>query len=344
MADGGEGTVHALVRACDGDLKEASVRGPLGDTVKASYGLIQNGRTAVIEMSAASGLPLVAPTQRRPLDATTWGTGELIKAALDDGVQRIIMGIGGSATNDGGAGMLQALGYKLLDYNGQQIGDGGGQLHQLYKIDTSECDTRLSEVKIEVACDVDNPLIGPRGASYVYGPQKGASEDMVKILDHNLAHYGQTIKDQLGIDVLNMKGAGAAGGIGAALVAFLGAELRSGIDLMVSITRLESYVKDASLVITGEGRIDQQSLHGKVPVGVAQLAQRHGVPVICIAGTIQTEGNDNHFAQYGMDKLFSIVPGVISIDEAMANAQQYVYQTSRRIASALKLGQSLINE
>ena len=335
MADGGEGTVAAMVAATGGTLVQVDVTGPLGEPVKACYGLTGDGTTAVVEMAAASGLALVAPHLRNPLKTTTWGTGELIKAALDAGVSHLIIGIGGSATNDGGAGMLQALGVRLQDHAGREIGFGGGQLANLAHIDISGLDPRLKACRIEAACDVNNPLTGPKGASAVFGPQKGATPEMVARLDANLVRYAGLISRDLGLQVETVPGAGAAGGTGAALLAFLGAQLRPGIDIIMEAVGLEAHVRDADLVITGEGRIDSQTIHGKTPVGVARMAKRHGKPVIGIAGCLAADAGVVH--EYGIDAVFSVLSQVASVEEAMTHAAANVRTASRNIAATLKV-------
>ena len=282
MADGGEGTVAALVAATGGSLVAQEVTGPLGEPIEAYYGLTGDGKTAVIEMAAACGLALVAPQLRNPLKSTTYGVGELIKGALDAGISHLIIGIGGSATTDGGAGMLQALGANLLDHGGHEIGFGGGAWVDLDRIDISNLDSRLKRCRMETACDVDNPLTGPKGASAVFGPQKGATPEMVAQLDDNLAHFAALIDRDLGVQVDNLPGAGAAGGMGAALRAFCGSVLRPGIDIVMETVGLEGAVQGADLVITGEGRIDSQTIHGKAPIGVARVAKRFGKPVIAM--------------------------------------------------------------
>ena len=339
MADGGEGTVAAMVAATGGTLVEVGVTGPLGEPVKACYGLTGDGKTAVIEMAAASGLALVAPHLRNPLGTTSYGTGELIKAALDAGVCHLIIGIGGSATNDGGAGMLQALGVKLLDQEGCEIRFGGGELAKLDCIDISCIDARLESCRIEAACDVNNPLTGPNGASAVFGPQKGASPEMVASLDANLIRYASIINRDLGVLVESVPGAGAAGGMGAALLAFLGAKLRPGIEIIMEALELETYLRDADLVITGEGRIDSQTIHGKTPIGVARLAKRYGMPVIGIAGCLATEAGVVH--KHGIDAVFSVLSQVCTVDDALRNAAVNVRTASRNIAAALKLALEL---
>ncbi|ARN66881.1 glycerate kinase [Vibrio vulnificus] len=332
MADGGEGTVQSMVDATGGTIIEHTVTGPLGQRVDGFFGLLGEGKTAVIEMAAASGLHLVTPDQRNPLITTTFGTGELIKAALDHGVEHIIVGIGGSATNDGGIGMAQALGIKLLDAHGNALGHGGGELAKLATIDCSQLDSRLAQVRLEVACDVDNPLCGPKGASAVFGPQKGATPEMVTILDKNLAHYAAIIKQQLGVDVRDMAGAGAAGGMGAALLGLLNAELRPGIEIVMDAVRLDEIVADADLVITGEGRIDSQTIHGKTPIGVARTAKKHGLPVIGIAGCLSADCGVVH--EHGLDAVFAVVNRSVDLPTALAEAAENVELTARNVAAA----------
>lgn len=304
MADGGEGTVRSMVDATVGEIRKETVTGPLGTEVEAFYGITWDRKMAVIEMAAASGIHLVPKEKRNPLVTTTKGTGELIRAALDQGVKRIVIGIGGSATNDGGAGMAQALGARLLDRDGNPLGFGGGELSKLDSIDLSQLDPRLKEVHIEVACDVDHPLTGERGASAVFGPQKGATPEMVAILDANLARYAQVVKETLGIDVDPIPGAGAAGGLGAGLVAFLGASLKRGVDVVAEAVQLDKHMAQASLVITGEGKIDGQTIHGKTPVGVAKRAKKYGIPVIGIAGMLGE--NCDAVYRHGIDALFPL--------------------------------------
>ncbi|XXD08367.1 glycerate kinase [Klebsiella sp. R445] len=337
VADGGEGTVEAMVAATQGHLVQVTVTGPLGELVQAFYGLSGDERCAFIEMAAASGLESVPVASRNPLITTTWGTGELIRHALDAGVQQIIIGIGGSATNDGGAGMVQALGAKLLTQDNQQIAAGGGALEQLARIDLSGLDSRLADCRIDVACDVTNPLTGPEGATAVFGPQKGATAEMIVRLDRALAHFAQIIQRDLTVDVLQLEGGGAAGGMGAALYAFCGARLRPGIEIVTDALHLAELVADADLVITGEGRIDSQTIHGKVPVGVAKVAQRYNVPVIAIAGSLTADVGVVH--QHGLDAVFSVIYSVCTLEEALANAADNVRMTARNVAAVLKLGQ-----
>ncbi|AYE50799.1 glycerate kinase [Priestia megaterium NCT-2] len=335
MADGGEGTVQSLVDATGGQIIQAKVTGPLGKEVEAFYGILGDGKTAVIEMAAASGLHQVPMDERNPLITTTRGTGELILKALDQKVKHIIIGIGGSATNDGGAGMAKALGAKLINTNGAEIKEGGGSLNQLAAIDLTNFDSRLAEVKVEVACDVDNPLTGETGASAVFGPQKGATPDMVKQLDRNLAHYAAIIEKEMDIHIQNVPGAGAAGGLGGGLLAFLSAELKPGVDIVIEATQLESYIKNADLVITGEGRIDGQTIYGKTPIGVAKTAKKHRVPVIAIAGSIGA-GSEAVY-EHGISALFSVVPGAVTLSEALEKAGENVERTAKNVASVIRL-------
>lgn len=335
MADGGEGTVQSLVDATNGSIKERIVTGPLGNPVKAFFGLMGDGKTAVIEMAAASGLHLVPVEQRNPLVTTTRGTGELILSALDLGVEHMIIGVGGSATNDGGAGMVQALGGRLLDTNGHDIMLGGGMLSEISSIDLTGLDQRLKKVKIEVACDVDNPLTGPRGASAIFGPQKGATPEMVQLLDQNLTHFADVVEALLGRSFRNIEGAGAAGGLGGSLVAFLNAELKRGIQIVLNSVNFDEVVKDANLVITGEGRIDSQTIFGKTPIGVAKAAKKYGVPVIGIAGSLSKDCDVVY--EHGVDALFSIVPGVTTLPDAFEHAADYMEMTARNIAATMKI-------
>lgn len=338
VADGGEGTVEAMIAATQGAMHTARVTGPLGEPVAACWGRSGDGATAFIEMAAASGLALVAPELRNPLITTSRGTGELILQALDNGASNIIIGIGGSATNDGGAGMVQALGARLMDANGKEIGHGGGSLISLNHIDLSGLDPRLQACTIRVACDVTNPLTGESGASRIFGPQKGATEAMIVELDRSLEHFADVIKKDLHIDVKHVPGSGAAGGMGAALMAFLGAELRSGIEIVTQALNLEEHIHDCTLVVTGEGRIDSQSIHGKVPVGVAQVAKKYHKPVIGIAGSLTSDVGVVH--QYGIDAVFSVLTTIGTLEEAFRGAFDNIYRASRNIAATLAVGMS----
>ncbi len=289
IADGGEGTVDALVAATGGAIRNAEVTGPLGEKITAHWGILGDGRTAVIEMAAASGLPLVPPAQRDPRITTSFGTGELIRAALDAGLRSIIIGIGGSATNDGGVGMAQALGARFFDAEGHPLPPGGAALARLQTIDLSGIDARLGEAQITVACDVDNPLCGARGASAVFGPQKGATPETVAELDAALAHFADCARQATGRDVALLPGAGAAGGLGAGLMYFTAAKLRPGVEIVLEAVGFADLVEDAAFVVTGEGRTDFQTAFGKAPVGVAKLAKRFGIPVYSGTADIHVE-------------------------------------------------------
>ncbi|MCA4822044.1 glycerate kinase [Serratia rhizosphaerae] len=337
LADGGEGTVEAMVAATGGRIIKVDVTGPLGETTPAFFGLSGDGRSAFIEMAAASGLERLPTGRRNPLKTTSYGTGELIRCALEHGVRHCIIGIGGSATNDGGAGMVQALGARLLDERGEEIGFGGAALATLAQIDLSRLDARIGQCRFEVACDVTNPLTGPEGASAIFGPQKGATPQMVAELDGALAHYAQVIKRTLGVDVQQVPGAGAAGGMGAGLLAFCRAELRQGIEIVTEALGLDALVRDATLVITGEGRIDSQSIKGKVPIGVARVAKRYGKPVIGIAGSLSDDVGVVH--QHGVDAVFSVLYRVCTLEEALHDAAENVRATARNIAATLKVAQ-----
>jgi glycerate kinase len=339
VADGGEGTVEAMIAATQGMAKMSRVTGPLGERVDAMWGMSGDGTTAFIEMAAASGLALVPAAQRNPLQTTSRGTGELILQALEHGAKNIIIGIGGSATNDGGAGMMQALGARLSDANGKEILPGGAGLISLNSIDISSLDSRLANCTLRVACDVTNPLTGELGASRVFGPQKGATEAMIVELDRNLAHYADVIKKSLRIDVMNVPGAGAAGGMGAALMAFLGAELRSGIEIVTQALNLEEHIHDCTLVVTGEGRIDSQSIHGKVPVGVAKVAKKYHKPVIGIAGCLTADVGVVH--QHGIDAVFSVLTQIGTLEEAFRGAFDNIQRASRNVAATLRVGMQI---
>lgn len=334
MADGGEGTTQSLVDATGGEFYTQRVLGPLGESVEARFGILGDGKTAILEMAAASGLELVLKEKRDATVTTTYGTGELIKAALDKNVETILIGIGGSATNDGGAGMIQALGGKLLDSCGKEIGFGGGQLSNLSKIDLSNLDKRLERTKIIVACDVQNPLTGVSGASHIFGKQKGANEEQRELLDKNLKHYAEIIRKDVGKDVENIPGAGAAGGLGAGLMAFLSAELKKGIEIVIEYSKLEEKMQGADLVITGEGSIDAQTRFGKTPYGVAMTAKKYGIPVIALAGNV---GKDiDVLYEYGFTAIFSILPRVESLEKAISNGKENLQYMSESIARMVR--------
>jgi glycerate kinase len=339
MADGGEGTVQSLVDATDGEILTAQVIDPLGNTIDAQYGVLGDGITAVIEMAEASGLTLVPPDKRDPRVTTTYGTGELIGAALAHGCRKLIIGIGGSATNDGGTGMAQALGTKLLTASGEQIKPGGGHLGTLNSIDLSELDPRITETETVVACDVNNPLTGEQGASYVYGPQKGATREMIEMLDANLAHFDKILQRDLSKSVGNVPGAGAAGGLGAGLMAFVDASLKSGIEIVTEAAQLSKRLADADLVITGEGQINFQTVFGKTPVGVAKVAKTHNIPVIGIAGSIADDSDGVYDA--GIDAMIDIVPEPMPLETAIENATALTEiaaeRAGRMVAAGIKI-------
>jgi glycerate 2-kinase len=320
LSDGGEGLVEALAGRGKGSLKTTRVTGPAGEMVEAKWGMIDDGQTAVIEMAAASGLSLLADDKRDPSTATTYGTGELIRAALDQGCSRLIVGIGGSATNDGGAGMAQALGAKLIDRSGRELDHGAIELLRLDRIAIEGLDSRLRKVRVLVASDVDNPLTGPKGASQVYGPQKGAKPDEVERLDRALKNYARVIKKNLGLEVDSIPGAGAAGGLGAGLIAFLQAELRSGIELVLDAIKIDRALPGCDLLITGEGRLDDQSLHGKAPVGAARRAAKYKVPTIVLAGSL--ESDPENFHQAGIAACFAIADGPLSLSESISRGPE----------------------
>ncbi|MBW3090537.1 glycerate kinase [Bifidobacterium miconisargentati] len=337
MADGGEGTVQSLVDATGGSLRHADVLDPLQRSTRAAYGVLGSGNTAVIEMAAASGIQFVDDSTKNPLVTTTYGTGQLIKAALDDGARRIIIGIGGSATNDGGAGMAEALGVRFLDADGNPIPRGGGFLNRLVTIDSSGLDPRIAETEILIASDVTNPLVGPKGASAVFGPQKGAAPDMVRQLDANLAYYAAIINDQLGLDVAHTPGAGAAGGLGAGLLAFTKSQMRSGVKIVSETVGLAAKSKGADYCFTGEGGIDFQTQYGKTPMGVAQAAHQGNpdIGVIAFAGYVG-EGIDQLYG-LGIDAVFGIVPGAVTLDKALADGPANLARAAENVARLIAL-------
>jgi len=320
MADGGEGTVQSLIDASGGEIIELTVHDPLFRKVKAFYGIMGDGVTAVIEMAAASGLPLLKIEERNPLLTSTYGTGELINDALIRGCRSFIIGLGGSATNDGGCGMAQALGVKFFDKSGEELAMTGGELSKINAIDFSGIDERIKSAHFVAACDVENPLCGATGASEVYGRQKGATEEDVMALDKGLNHFAQIVKNQLNLDIINVKGAGAAGGLGAGVMIFLCASLRSGIEIVTKTTNLADKMLGADLVITGEGRIDYQTAFGKTPFGVAQIAKEKKIPVLVLAGSLG-EGYQTLYDK-GFDGIFSIIDKPMSLEEAISNASQ----------------------
>ena len=323
MADGGEGTVDALISALNGQKILCEVTGPLpAQKVKTYFGLLNEGKTAVIEMAKANGIHLIEPAQRNPLLTTTLGTGEMIKAALDLGVSKIIIGLGGSVNNDAGAGMAQALGVKFLDDNNIQVAVGGGQLDQIRIIDTASLDKRLKKVEIMIASDVNNPLCGVNGASYIFGPQKGATPQMVQQLDQNLSHFAEVVESALKLSKQNIPGAGAAGGLGFGLMAFAGASIHSGVEIVIEQTQLAEKIAQAEYVFTGEGKIDFQTKFGKTPFGVAQVAKRLNKPVIAFSGLVG-DGIDELY-DLGFSRIIGINPPNFDLEDAMQNAERHL--------------------
>ena len=341
LADGGEGTVAALVAATGGRFATERVIGPMGKPVEAVFGVLGDVQTAVIEMAAASGLTLVPPAQRNPLMASTFGTGQVMEAALDLGCRKLIIGIGGSATNDGGAGMAQALGVRMYDRDGVEIKRvSGGKLADVSHINMRLADGRLRESSIRVACDVNNPLYGPRGAAHVYGPQKGATEEQIELLDAGLCNFAEVIKNDLGLDVADIPGAGAAGGLGAGLLAFCGAKLEPGVDIVMDAVRLRDRMCQADLCFTGEGRMDGQTAHGKTPSGVARIAAEFDVPVIAIAGSLSDDAAA--LRAVGFHAMFDTVTAPLALDEAMCpeRTQQALTFVAGEVARTISLGRA----
>jgi glycerate kinase len=336
MADGGEGTTQALVAATGGSFREVQVTGPLGEPVIACFGQLGNGRTAVLEMAAASGLVLVPAKKRNPLVTTTRGTGELLLAAIAAGARRIVIGIGGSATNDGGAGLGQAIGFRLLDDQDRDVDPGGGNLGSVARIDPTKRRRELDGVEIAVACDVANTLCGPCGASAVYGPQKGADPLMVEILDRNLAHFAAVVERDLGVAIKDLPGSGAAGGLGGGLVAFAGGKLRPGVELIIDAVGLAGKLENADLCLTGEGAIDAQSAFGKTAVGVAQLARSLRCPTLALAGSIGPGARA--VLAHGIDAYFAIWPGCLSLDQAIDQARELLEQATEQAVRGFLAG------
>ncbi|GAA0102229.1 glycerate kinase [Paraclostridium bifermentans] len=336
LADGGEGTVEALVQGMNGEEKVITVTGPINEKVNATYGILKETNTAIIEMAQASGLPLVPEELRNPLNTTTYGVGEIIKEAIEKGCRNFIVGIGGSATNDCGVGMLQALGFEFYDENDNLVGLGGKVLNQIKRINTDNKLKELDKCNFKIACDVNNPLYGENGAAYIYGPQKGATKEIVKELDKGLKNFAEVVKKDLGKDIAHIEGAGAAGGLGFGFLGFLNSKLESGIKIILDEINLEEVVKDADLVITGEGRLDNQTAMGKAPIGVAKLAKKHGAKVIAIAGCTTPDAVKCN--EEGIDAYFSIVNKAMTIDEAMKkeNATQNMIETTIQIFNLIK--------
>jgi glycerate kinase len=334
IADGGEGTVEALIAATGGSSRWMDVTGPLGERVSARWGVLGDGGTAIVEMAAASGLPLVPEKRRDPRIATTRGTGELLRAVLDAGLREIVIGIGGSATNDGGAGMARALGAKFLDADGRELPDGGAALARLSRIDLAGLDPRLEDCRITVACDVDNPLCGPRGASAVFGPQKGATPEIVAELDAALSRFSLIAQEATGLAVAELPGAGAAGGLGAGLMFFSPARLKPGVEIVLDTVNFSGVVEGADFVLTGEGRTDFQTAFGKAPVGVAKVARRFGVPVFCLSGGLG-DGAGDVLAQ-GIDAVMSICDRPLTLEDCMKTGGALIESAAERLCRIVR--------
>lgn len=338
VADGGEGTVEALTDSMNGKIISKIVKGPLGESVDAEYGILP-GNIAVIEMASASGLPLVPDNKRNPLITSTYGTGQLISDALDRGCREIILGIGGSATNDGGTGMARALGFGFLDSSGKELPEGGGSLVDVADIDDSGMDKRIFETNFLIACDVTNPLTGPEGASNIYGAQKGASPEDINHLDKGLGRLAEIVNNKYCRANENMPGAGAAGGLGYGLVEFCGGELKSGIEIVLDLIKFDDYLDGVDLVISGEGRIDGQSIYGKVPVGIACRAKKKDIPVLVVVGDIGPKIDAVY--DHGIDAVMSSVNKAMSLEEAMSRAYELIVDSSSRAMRMIKIGMAL---
>ncbi|MGI6584971.1 MAG: glycerate kinase [Lutisporaceae bacterium] len=338
IADGGEGTVDSLVKGAGGRYETVHVKDPLGREIECRYGILKDN-AAIIEMAASSGLTLLRKEERNPMVTTTYGTGQMIKAALDKGCRKIFIGIGGSATNDGGAGMAQALGVSFKDSEGKEIGNGGGELARIRDIDISGIDPRLKDTEIIVLSDVTNPLCGPNGASSIYGSQKGATPEMIRLLDNNLKNYALLIKEKLGLDIMDVPGAGAAGGLGTGLIAFCNATVMPGIDVALDINGIDRHLADTDLVITGEGRIDSQTACGKVPVGVARRVLKYGVPVIAIVGSVGDGASIVY--EHGIDAIIDIVSKPMSLEDSMKNVKILLEQAAENAMRMLIIGSAL---
>jgi len=334
VADGGNGTLDAFL-AMDGRRVREQVLDPLGRQITSSYALLDDGETAVIEMALASGLELLRPGELNPLVTTTYGTGQLLKAALEAGAKRIIVGMGGSATVDGGAGCLQALGVRLLDAYGTDIPFGGSALSSIYTVDASGLDPRWKDVEVIIASDVDNPTVGEQGAAAVFGPQKGAGPHEVRLLEAGLRHFFNKVREQIGVDVLDVSGSGAAGALSAGLLAFLGGRIQSGIDLLLEYNGFDTQLQDADMVITGEGQMDEQTVRGKGPIGVAHRAREHSVPTIAIVGGLNA--HDALLHEAGIQAVLPIVTRPMSLDDALQNTAELVERAALRLGYMLQL-------
>ena len=337
LSDGGEGLLDALVQPMQGKLISLDVKDPLLRTIKAEYGISDDGTTAIVEMATASGLELLSEEEKNPLVTSSFGVGQLILDALNRGCSKIIIGLGGSATNDGGVGMIKALGGNFLDVNNEEIGEGGGAISELHRIDLSDLNPKIGECKFIAACDVSNPLTGENGASLVFGTQKGGATEDLKRLDSNLLHYATILNSHLGIDVNSIKGAGAAGGLGAALFSILGAKMRSGIDLIIDYLHLEKQIQNSDLVITGEGKIDSQTLYGKTIMGVAKIASKHNVPVVAIAGKIDNDIDEIY--KKGITAVFSVTNQPMNLEDSISGADNLIKQCVGNVMRVFKLNQ-----
>lgn len=336
LADGGEGTVEALVEGMNGEKQVISVTGPIEEKVKAEYGILKETNTAIMEMAQASGLPLVPIDLRNPLNTTTYGVGEMIKEAIGKGCRNFIVGIGGSATNDAGVGMLQALGFEFYDENNNKVGLGGKVLNKIKSIKTDNKIKELDECTFKIACDVNNPLYGKNGAAYIYGPQKGATKAIVEELDRGLMNFAEVVKKDLNKDIAEVEGVGAAGGLGFAFLGFLNSKLESGVKIILEEINFEEAVKDADFVITGEGRLDNQTAMGKAPIGVAKIAKKHGATVIAVAGCVTDDAVKCN--EEGIDAYFAIVNHATTLEEAMKkeNAINNMKTTATQIFNLIK--------
>lgn len=341
VADGGDGTLETLVESSGGKIMETNVADPTGKPIVAQWGAMGDGNTAVIEMARTSGLALLTLEERDPLNATTYGLGEIIVSALNKGFRKFIVGIGGSATNDAGAGMAQALGIRLMDREGRNLVFGGAALQNLSVIDTSSIDQRVLESNFQIACDVNNPLTGPEGASAVYGPQKGATEENVRQLDSALGVFAEVTKRDLGKDISNLEGAGAAGGLGAGMIAFVEGHLRAGVDIVLDTVNLAEKLESADLVITGEGSIDFQTVYNKAPIGVARMAKARGIPTIGISGMLGKNYQIVH--NHGIDAALSIANGPISLEESLQNAPSLISEAVEESLRLISVGMKLRN-
>lgn len=336
VADGGDGTLETLIEGSEGRIHRIEVTGPLGERRPAEWGAMGDGVIAVIEMARTSGLALVPDEKRNPLITTTYGLGEAMRQAVEAGYRRFIIGIGGSATNDAGAGMAQALGIRLLDSAGSDLAFGGAALADLHRIDMSGLDSGIAECEFLVACDVNNPLTGPTGASAIYGPQKGATAEMIDELDAALTHFAEVVRRDIGVEISGVPGSGAAGGLGGGLIAFVNGQLRAGVDIVLDTVRLDDYLSGCDLVITGEGSMDHSTIYNKAPVGVAERAKMQGIPVVGISGSLGAGYQDVH--EHGIDALAAITPGPMTLGEASTRASELITDATEQVMRLLKVG------